>query len=114
MNLHESTRAKRRAILDGICLEHGTKPFARFEEAVAEFERLGAARPERFEPLFRLGNLLRGKERFEEAVAAYDRALERVTSPERRHWTMFYFRGIALERLNPQLRTFRPRFAVPG
>jgi tetratricopeptide (TPR) repeat protein len=69
------------------------------DEAVAELERLAAARPGRFEPLFRLGNLLRAKERFEEAVAAYDRALERVGSPERRHWTMFYFRGIALERL---------------
>ena len=31
LGLHESTRAKRRAILDGICLEHGTKPFARME-----------------------------------------------------------------------------------
>ena len=29
--LHESTRAKRRAILDGICQEHGAKPFARME-----------------------------------------------------------------------------------
>ncbi len=69
------------------------------DEAVAELERLAAVRPERFEPLFRLGNLLRGKERFEEAVAAYDRAVARVGSSERRHWTMFYFRGIALERL---------------
>ncbi len=31
LGLHESTRAKRRAILDGICREHGTKPFARME-----------------------------------------------------------------------------------
>lgn len=30
-SLHESTRAKRRAILEGICREHGTKPFARME-----------------------------------------------------------------------------------
>ena len=31
LGLHESTRAKRRAILDGICREHGDKPFARME-----------------------------------------------------------------------------------
>ena len=31
LGLHESTRAKRRAILDGICREHGTKPVARME-----------------------------------------------------------------------------------
>ena len=31
LGLHESTRTKRRAILDGICREHGTKPFARME-----------------------------------------------------------------------------------
>jgi integrase len=31
LGLHESTRAKRRAILDGICREYGTRPFARME-----------------------------------------------------------------------------------
>ena len=69
------------------------------DEAITQLESLAAARPERFEPVFRLGNLMRGKERFEEAVEAYDRAIERLATPERRHWTMFYFRGIALERL---------------
>ncbi len=29
--LHESTRTKRRLILEGICVDHGTKPFARLE-----------------------------------------------------------------------------------
>ena len=28
LKLHESTRAQRRSVLDGICLEHGAKPFA--------------------------------------------------------------------------------------
>ncbi len=69
------------------------------DETVAQLETLAAARPQRYEPLLRLGNLMRSEERFEEAVAAYDRAVERIVSPERRHWTLFYFRGIALERL---------------
>jgi len=68
------------------------------EEAVAELEGLAASRPDRFEPLFRLGNMLRAKESFEAAAAAYDRAIERVAEPRREHWTMFYFRGIARER----------------
>jgi tetratricopeptide (TPR) repeat protein len=68
------------------------------EEAVAELEGLAELRPDRFEPLFRLGNMLRAKERFEAAAAAYDRAIERVAEPRREHWTMFYFRGIARER----------------
>ena len=36
--LHESTRAKRRAILDGICQEHGAKPFARMEARHVELQ----------------------------------------------------------------------------
>ncbi len=68
------------------------------EEAVAELEGLAVSRPDRFEPLFRLGNMLRAKERFKDAAAAYDRAIERVAEPRREHWTMFYFRGIARER----------------
>ncbi len=71
----------------------------RIDEASAELETIAALRPQRFEPLLRLGNLLRGKERFEEAADAYDRAMARIETPERRHWTLYYFRGIVLERL---------------
>lgn len=70
----------------------------RIEESAAELESLAASRPDRFEPLYRLGNLMRSRERFAEAVAAYDRAEERLGAPERRHWSLYYFRGIALER----------------
>ena len=38
LGLHESTRAKRRAILDGICREHGNKPFARLEPRHVELQ----------------------------------------------------------------------------
>jgi tetratricopeptide (TPR) repeat protein len=72
----------------------------RIDEAAAEFEVLAAARPARFEPLYRLGSLLRNKERFAEAVSAYDRAVERIGKPDRRHWSLFYFRGISLERIS--------------
>lgn len=70
----------------------------RVDDAVNELEALASVEPNRFEPLFRLGNLLRGEERFEAAVVAYDRAAERLGELEPQHWTLLYFRGIALER----------------
>ena len=70
----------------------------RVDDAVDELESLASVEPDRFEPLFRLGNLLRGEERFEAAVKAYDRAAKRLGELEAQHWTLLYFRGIALER----------------
>ena len=70
----------------------------RTEEAVVELEFLAAERPDSFEPLYRIGNLLRMQERFGEAADAYDRAYRRVAKSEQHHWSLFYFRGISLER----------------
>ncbi len=72
----------------------------RIDDAVARFDDLAARQPEHFEPLYYMGNLLRTQERFEEAVKAYDRALERIGEPQARHWSVLYFRGIALERID--------------
>ncbi len=68
------------------------------DEAAAEFRRLALERPDRADALIELGNLMRSHERFEEAVAAYDDALKRIGSPDRRHWTLLYYRGVALQR----------------
>ncbi len=70
----------------------------RTEEAIAELEALAAERPDSFEPLYRIGNLLRAQERFAEAADAYDRAYQRLAKSEPHHWSLFYFRGISLER----------------
>ncbi len=71
----------------------------RFEEAVAVLEAEARARPRDPFPLGELGHLLRGEERYEEAAAAYDRALDRLGGQaEARHWRLYYGRGIALER----------------
>ncbi len=83
----------------GLRIAEELESLDRVDEAAAELETLAAARPARFEPLYRLGNLYRSKERFEEAASAYDRAAARIADPDRRHWSLFYFRGIALERL---------------
>jgi tetratricopeptide (TPR) repeat protein len=70
----------------------------KIDEAAAEFKRLAAERPERSDALVELGNLMRSHERFPEAVEAYDQALQRIGTPDRRHWTLLYYRGVALQR----------------
>lgn len=69
----------------------------RIEEALATLDELAMLRSERYEPLFRKGNLLRFEERFVEAAEAYGSALSRAEPLERRHWPILYFRGIAYE-----------------
>ncbi len=67
--------------------------------ALAALEKLARENPDRFDALSTMGNFLRVAERFAEAAAAYGRALERIgANPERRHWSIFYVRGIAFER----------------
>ena len=52
----------------------------------------------RADVLVNLGDILRSKKRFGESVKAYDRAISRIGAMEKRHWTLLYSRGIALER----------------
>lgn len=46
-----------------------------------------------------LGDRLRGLERYEEAAAAYDKAIDLYENPEAPQWIVFFARGIALERI---------------
>lgn len=68
------------------------------DEAISLLRETAEAWPERFEPHYRIGNVLRAQERFSEAAAAYDLAMARLEEPGSRHWTLFYFRGISRER----------------
>ena len=68
------------------------------DAAIALLETMAGERPERTDALASLGGILRGKERYREAIGAYDRALARIASPERRHWILLYARGISCER----------------
>ena len=68
------------------------------EAAVSRLRALAAERPGRADPLISLGDILRHKKRFREAIGAYDEALGRVTKLQERHWSLLYSRGIALER----------------
>lgn len=70
----------------------------RSDDAIAELRAMAAERPDRAEPLIQLGDLLRGKSRFGDAVSAYDGAIARLNPAEPRYWSVFYSRGVALER----------------
>ncbi|HYF05982.1 MAG TPA: tetratricopeptide repeat protein [Acetobacteraceae bacterium] len=70
----------------------------RVEEAIAELQRLWASHPRSSQPAGRLGDILRGRSRWAEAAAAYDEAVARLGAPVAADWSLFYSRGIALER----------------
>ena len=70
----------------------------RDDEAVAYLQKLVASRPNRAEAAVQLGDILRADKRFAEAAKAYDTAVARLPDPLPGEWSVFYFRGIALER----------------
>jgi tetratricopeptide (TPR) repeat protein len=68
------------------------------DRAVAELRAMAAERASLPDPLIRAGDILRAKERHAEAVPFYDQAIQRIGAIEARHWSLFYSRGIVLER----------------
>lgn len=70
----------------------------KLDDAVKELESLAAEWPTRSEPLATEGDFLRSADRFPEAVKAYDRAIALIGTPGPHDWSLFYARGVALER----------------
>ncbi|WP_162915092.1 tetratricopeptide repeat protein [Desertibaculum subflavum] len=70
----------------------------RDDEAVTILRKTAALDGSDPEAFMTLGDILRSGDRYAEAAEEYGRAIERVGQPEERHWTLFYARGIALER----------------
>jgi tetratricopeptide (TPR) repeat protein len=70
----------------------------RTEEAIALLREQAARFATMPQPLVRLGDILRRRNRFPEAAEAYDQALARVAAPGERDWPLFYARGISRER----------------
>jgi tetratricopeptide (TPR) repeat protein len=71
----------------------------RTDEAITQLKAMAAEEPTRAGADMQLGDLLRGKKHFTQAVEAYDEAIQRFEAagmPER--WSLYYSRGIALER----------------
>ncbi len=74
------------------------------EAADQVFDRLAREHPDRPEPLAQKGDMLRRRDRFTEAAAAYSAAIDRLGTPSRSSWPLFYARGIALERAGDWVR----------
>jgi tetratricopeptide (TPR) repeat protein len=68
------------------------------EEALAGLDQLARDYPDSPLAYAQSGDILRGKHRFSDAVAAYDRAIARNGGPRRNAWTLYYARGIAHDR----------------
>ncbi|MBU8541007.1 tetratricopeptide repeat protein [Falsiroseomonas tokyonensis] len=70
----------------------------RVEMAETLLRGLAADMPSAPQPLLRLGDMLRARNRFPDAVTAYDGALARIATPGGGDWPLFYARGISNER----------------
>jgi len=66
--------------------------------AIAILRQMIAERPDRHDAAIQLGDLLRARSRFDEAVQAYDTGIARMKAIGEDDWSMLYARGIALER----------------
>lgn len=70
----------------------------RTDEAIREVERVGRDYPDSSLPDVELGDLLRLKQRYSDAIDAYDRVIARIRQPVQGDWAIYYSRGIAYER----------------
>lgn len=75
-----------------------TARLGRSDDAMHELQRLVHDFPDSALPAIREGDLLRDKQRFADAIAAYDRAVGKIKSPGQNDWIVFYDRGICYER----------------
>ncbi|MEO1281565.1 MAG: tetratricopeptide repeat protein, partial [Pseudomonadota bacterium] len=69
------------------------------EEAKALLENVASRDPKDIKPLDALGNIMRSKKRYEEAIGYYTRAIDLIDKPDRRHWSFYYSRGTCYERI---------------
>ncbi len=68
------------------------------DEALRELARLSKDYPGSPLPDAQIGDILRQKNRFADAVGAYDRAIERLKTPSHDDWLLYYSRGVAYDR----------------
>ena len=70
----------------------------RTDEARERLTSLIQKHPDDLEAISALGNVLRARKRYAEAADVYSKAVALIKQPARQNWTLFYFRGICLER----------------
>jgi tetratricopeptide (TPR) repeat protein len=82
-------RLRRTALIEGL---------GRSDDAMRDLERMAQDYPDSPLPDQQRGDILRSKQRFPDAVVAYDRAIARISRPQAPDWILFYDRGVAEER----------------
>jgi tetratricopeptide (TPR) repeat protein len=55
-------------------------------------------RPDDIEVIMALGNVLRSRKEYARAAEVYTRAVERIGTPDRGQWVLFFYRGTSYER----------------
>jgi tetratricopeptide (TPR) repeat protein len=71
----------------------------RREEALAKLQALIERDPMNYDAIVTLGNLYRNNEDYANAARVYDQAIELIKEPVAGHWRVYYYDGIAHERL---------------
>jgi len=71
----------------------------RVDEAKALLEKLAETMPGNPRAYDALGSIMRARQRYKESEEFYNRAIAMVKAPQRRHWTLYYARGVSRERL---------------
>lgn len=70
----------------------------RVEDAKALLERTAAKYPDSVKPYDALGNIMRARKRYEEAIGYYTKVIGLIGEPQARDWVYFYSRGTCYER----------------
>ncbi len=68
------------------------------DEAIALLRQMARERADTTDALITLADILRAQKRYREAGEVYGQAIGRLVNVKARHWSLFYARGIALER----------------
>ncbi len=76
----------------------GLAAIERIDESVAILAEMVKERQQRSDAAIALADVLRRKDRYDESVLYYDVAIDRTGAFEARHWSLFYSRGVMLER----------------
>jgi tetratricopeptide (TPR) repeat protein len=71
----------------------------RVDEAKALLEKLAETMPGNPRAYDALGSIMRARQRYKESEEYYSQAIAMVKAPQRRHWTLYYARGVSRERL---------------
>ncbi|MBU1210236.1 MAG: tetratricopeptide repeat protein [Alphaproteobacteria bacterium] len=70
----------------------------RVDDARLQLEKVAADYPDSIKPYDALGNIMRGRKRYDEAIGYYSKVIDLIGKPEEKDWVYFYSRGTCYER----------------